>query len=214
MAHLLNGEAKQSKLFQEFLDKAIAEILSLAKEIQKCKDCELHNFCNKPLPGAGYPLANILLLKESPTALEDAENVAFFGKIGESLRSGFAKLNLDITDVYGTSAIKCSLPESSSSPLKKISEKNIPACKKHLEAEIEIIQPKIILAMGEVSVKALNAIASFKNFSLTPGKITPWRQGITVIITHSPHEAFQNPSLKQEFRKALKVLKTIEKAKL
>ncbi len=216
-----SGEHEPGKLFQEYLDKAIAETLFLAKKIQGCKDCELQALYNKPLPGAGYPLANILLLKEAPTTLEDTERVAFFGETGAALRSGFAKLGLDITDVYGTNAIKCSLrvggllpggdpPGSNPLPLKKITEKNILACQKHLETEIEIVQPKTILAMGEISVRVLDKIVPFKDKTLfAPGKIITWRQNITVVMTHDPHEALQNPSLKQEFWTALKFLKEL-----
>ncbi|HDP70123.1 MAG TPA: hypothetical protein ENN38_04855 [Actinobacteria bacterium] len=203
---LLNEQSKIEELFEEYLDKAIAETLLLAKKIQTCKACRLHALCNEPLPGAGYPLADILVLKEAVTKQEDAERVAFFGEIGEALRSGFKKLGLDITDVYGTNAVKCSVP------LKDINETNIKACKEHLETEIEILQPRIILAMGEFSIKALNAITPFEEENyFNPGKIINWGQGIKVIMTHSSQDALRNQTFKKEFWSALKLLKNYNK---
>jgi len=202
--HSLGEQHKQDELFQEYLDKAIAETLALAKKIQGCRICNLQGLCNKPLPGAGYPLADVLLLKEIPTALEDAEKVAFFGEIGEVLKNGFDKLDLDITDVYGTNTVKCS------APLKKITETHIRACKEHLKMEIKILQPKIILAMGKISIMALDRIMSFKDKScFQPGKVTRWGENIIVITTHDPQKALKEPALKREFWAALKTLKRL-----
>ncbi|MDP3012941.1 MAG: hypothetical protein Q8M92_01775, partial [Candidatus Subteraquimicrobiales bacterium] len=93
--------------FLDYLDKATAEMRNLNEEIKDCFACHLRSPSVEPLCGAGYPLADIFLLKSFPDEEEKDKKVAFAGRIGEVFYKAFERLNIDVSTVYGTNVLKC-----------------------------------------------------------------------------------------------------------
>lgn len=197
--------SKESEIFLKILEKAIGEINCLAERIRSCVRCSFRKACEQPLPGAGYPLADIMFVKGAPTKLEDSEGMAFFGNVGEALYKAFGRLNMDITDVYGTNAVKCFLPD-----VQSVSIEHIEACKEYLKTEIEILGPKVIVVMGPLAFAFLKTISleEYKD-SFSPGKVFKLRPDMQVLLTHDPEQALKNPQAKREFWQDLKKLRQI-----
>lgn len=146
MAHLHPHRFDDDQVSQKYLDRAIVEIHSLGDEIGACGLCE-HD--ESRVLGTGHPLADVLLLKWAPTQRELADGVAFSGRSGEAIRRSVERIGVDPLDLYGTNCIKCS-----TAPTPCMRER----CPSWLLREIRIVEPKLLVIMGELSLEALNGL--------------------------------------------------------
>jgi uracil-DNA glycosylase family 4 len=132
---------------EKYLERAIREINSLSHEIQECELCPRGNLM--PVLGSGHPQADIMLLKYAPLPAEIEEGVAFYGRSGTALMKSFKRLGIDPLVVYGTLFVKCPVPDTDMSAAE---------CRARVAAEIAIVQPRIVVVMGELAVAELNAL--------------------------------------------------------
>jgi uracil-DNA glycosylase family 4 len=91
-----------------------------------------------------------MLLKHAPTAAEIEEGVAFYGRSGNALMKSFKRLGIDPLAVYGTLCVKCPLSDP---------ELAAPECVARILEEIAIVQPRMIVVMGERALETLNEIS-------------------------------------------------------
>src|SRR5581483_9394275 len=119
----------------------------LTHRLQECSHCPRGNLM--PVLGSGHPQADILLLKFAPTAAEIEEGVAFYGRAGNALRKSFRRLNIDPLVVYGTLCVKCPVSDPSLTGGE---------CIERIVEEIAIVQPKIVVVMGEPALEVLNDV--------------------------------------------------------
>jgi uracil-DNA glycosylase family 4 len=126
------------EIFERYLQKAITEINDLGEEIAHAAG-ESHF----PVVGSGHPLADIFLLKYGPQASEAQEGVSFYGRAGQAIIKSLQRLNVDPLAVYGTNCLKFAgqTPEQATSMLVR---------------ELHIVQPKLIVAMGDDALRFLN----------------------------------------------------------
>ena len=126
------------EIFERYLQKAITEINELGDEIAHAA-----GESRFPVVGSGHPMADILLLKYGPQASEAQEGVSFYGRAGQAIIKSLQRLNVDPLAVYGTNCLKFAgqKPEQASSMLTR---------------ELHIVQPKLIVAMGEDTLRFLN----------------------------------------------------------
>src|SRR5204863_8945363 len=116
-----------------------------------------------PVLGSGHPQADIFLLKYAPTASEIEEGVAFYGRAGSALMKSFKRLGIDPLTVYGTLCVKCPVADT---------EQSAPECRARVLEELAIVQPRIVVEMGE------HALAEFMEPDVPrgrPGDPTPGR---------------------------------------
>ena len=132
--------APTDEIYDRYLDKAIAEINDLGREIGRAGD-ELH----VPVLGSGHPLADIFLLKYEPRPSEVEEGVAFFGRTGRALLKSFQRLHVDPSVVYGTNCLKLVGQEPDEA-------------RPWLARELHIVQPKLLVVMGEQALAFVNAL--------------------------------------------------------
>jgi uracil-DNA glycosylase family 4 len=128
------------EIYDRYLRKAITEINRLSHEIAQAADG-----APTALP-TGHPLANIFLLKYGPQAQELQEGVAFHGRAGNALIKSLQRLHVDPMEVYGTNAVKfadCDLGLSA----------------EWLRRELRIVEPKLLVVMGDDALEFLNGIA-------------------------------------------------------
>lgn len=150
--------------------------------------------------GYGNPHAQVMLVDGYVSAPEDESNDYYVGRSGAMLRDMIEKvLELSINDVYFTHAVKCK-PFGFQYP----SQSEIKSCAPFLARQIEIIAPKVIIALGEDAYHCLSNDES--GFEMVRGEVIPYN-GSTVIAMHHPLHLLRNPSLKKE---ALKDLQTIK----
>ena len=133
--------ASTDEIYDRYLQKAISEINQLGEEIGRAGD-ETH----VPVLGSGHPLADVFLLKHAPKPSEIQEGVAFFGRAGEALKKSLHRLHVDPLAVYGTNCLK-------------FGGESFEEAAPWLTRELHIVQPKLLVAMGEPTVEFVNALS-------------------------------------------------------
>jgi uracil-DNA glycosylase family 4 len=127
------------EIYERYLRKAITEINRLSHEIARAAEG-----APTALP-TGHPLASIFLLKYGPQAQELQEGVAFHGRAGNALIKSLQRLHVDPMEVYGTNCVKfagCDLGVAA----------------EWLRRELRIVEPKLVVVMGEDALEFLNGI--------------------------------------------------------
>jgi uracil-DNA glycosylase family 4 len=134
-----------NEIREKYLERAIRELNQLTHELQECAHCPRGNLM--PVLGSGHPQADIFMLKHAPAIAEIEEGVAFYGRAGNALMKCFKRLTIDPLVVYGTLCVKC-----------PIAEPDLAAeeCVGRLVTELAIVQPKIIVVMGDPALRVLN----------------------------------------------------------
>ena len=127
------------EIYERYLRKAITEINRLSHEIAQAADG-----APTALP-TGHPLANIFLLKYGPQAQELQEGVAFHGRAGNALIKSLQRLHVDPMEVYGTNAVK-------------FAGADLGVSAEWLRRELRIVEPKLLVVMGEDALQFLNGI--------------------------------------------------------
>src|SRR2546422_3135249 len=130
---------------EKYLERAIRELNQLTRELQSCPHCPRGNLM--PVLGSGHPQADIFLLKYAPAASEIEEGVAFYGRSGTALMKSFKRLGIDPLAVYGTLCVKCPVPDPSLAD---------PACIARVVEELAIVQPRVVVVMGEDALAVIN----------------------------------------------------------
>ncbi len=137
--------ATDDEIREKYLERAIREINSLSHEIQECELCPRGNLM--PVLGSGHPQADVFLLKYAPRPSEIEEGVAFYGRAGTALMKSFKRLGIDPLTVYGTVFVKCPVADT---------ELAAPECKARVLEELAVVQPRIVVVMGEEAIEELN----------------------------------------------------------
>jgi uracil-DNA glycosylase family 4 len=128
------------EIYEKYLQKAITEINELGDEI-----AESATGVGVPVVGSGHPLADVFMLKYGPQASEGQEGVAFFGRAGQAILKSLERLNVDPLAVYGTNCLKyAGEPEEEA--------------QRFLARELHIVGPKLLVPMGEDTLRFLNEL--------------------------------------------------------
>jgi len=122
-------------------------LAELYQQISLCQDCELAKYRNKVVPGEGAEDAEIMFIGEAPGFYEDQQGRPFVGSAGHFLDELLNSIGLERSKVYICNVIKCR-PPGNRDPLPK----EIKACQKWLDRQIEIINPKLIVTLGRYSM--------------------------------------------------------------
>jgi uracil-DNA glycosylase len=139
--------ATDDEIKQKYLDRAIRELNQLTHEIQECDLCPRGSLM--PVLGSGHPQADVFLLKFVPMPSEIEEGVAFYGRAGSALMKSFKRLGIDPLAVYGTVFVKCPVHDSDASAVE---------CRARVLEELAIVQPRIVVVMGEEALEELNGL--------------------------------------------------------
>ena len=127
------------EIHEKYLQKAISEINELGDEIARGA-----GGVSVPVLGSGHPLADILLLKHQPQPSEVQEGVAFFGRAGQAVLKSLQRLRVDPMAVYGTNCVKFAEGAADDE------------ARGWLTRELHIVQPKLVVAMGDDALVFLN----------------------------------------------------------
>jgi uracil-DNA glycosylase family 4 len=130
------------EIYEKYLHKAIAEINDLGDEVGRAAA----QGGGTPVLGSGHPLADILLLKYAPQESEFLEGVAFFGRAGSAILKSLQRLHVDPMAVYGTNCLKF----GGAKPDAK--------ARSWVARELHIVQPKLVVVMGEHTLAFLNEV--------------------------------------------------------
>jgi len=119
----------------------------IAKKVASCKKCSLYKKATNPVPGEGNPEAEVMFIGEGPGFYEDQQGRPFVGQAGKLLDELLQLIKLPREDVFIANVVK-HRPPGNRDPLPE----EIEACKEFLDAQIKIIDPKIIVTLGRFSM--------------------------------------------------------------
>ena len=125
----------------------MSELEELHQRIASCPDCDLCRTRTRAVPGEGPPNAEVLFVGEAPGFYEDQQARPFVGPAGRFLDELIASIGLRRDQVFITNVVKCR-PPNNRDPLPG----EVDACRKHLERQIELIRPRIIVSLGRYSL--------------------------------------------------------------
>ncbi len=185
-----------------FMENSYDKLERLEKMKQRvfiCKNCKLWEGKRNYVFGEGNPEAEIMFVGEAPGAEEDAQGRPFVGEAGQLLTKIIEAMGLKREDVYIGNIVKCRPPQN-----RTPTREEIEACKIYIFEQIEIIRPKVIVALGSTPLITLYG----KKISITEfrGKWFEWR-GIPVMPTYHPSYLLRNPSNKDLKRQVWKDMK-------
>jgi uracil-DNA glycosylase family 4 len=178
------------EIYEKYLQKAITEINALGHEV-----AQAGLGTRVPVVGSGHPLADVFLLKYQPRASELQEGVAFYGRAGNALLKSLQRLSVDPMAIYGTNCLKFSDGDEEES-------------RRFLLRELHIVQPKLVVAMGEQAVAFLNSVQFPLAREVTPtaGELQQFTPTIDALVTPDIDASLDEQGAKTRFWNAFKTL--------
>jgi uracil-DNA glycosylase len=178
------------EIHEKYLQKAISEINELAHEVAQAAG-ELR----VPVVGSGHPLADIMLVKYRPRATEAQEGVAFYGRSGSALIKSLQRLRVDPLAVYGTNCLKFADGEDDES-------------RPWLVRELHIVQPKLVVLMGEDALGFVNSLGLSLSRQLEAqlGELQQLTPTIEALLTPDIDESLDEQAAKTKFWNAFKMI--------
>ena len=186
----------------------------LADEIRVCPKCRLCETRTHAVPGEGNAHARLMFVGEGPGAREDESGRPFLGPAGAFLSSLLEKAGIAREDIFITNVVKCRPPQNRE-PLAD----EVAACRDYLDAQIAIVQPKIICPLGNPALHRLLG----PQFKITQARCKVFRKsGILYIPLFHPaaalHRQQLQPTLEADILKLKELIArdraTSKKAKL
>ena len=177
------------------LNKAISESGEwevLRESVASCQQCELHCGRTQTVFGVGDQHADWLIIGEAPGAEEDRQGEPFVGRAGKLLNSMLFAVGLQREQVFIANILKCRPPNN-----RDPKPEEVDACSSYLREQIDLIQPKIILAVGRIAAQNLMKTE-------TPiGKMRGQRYqyadtGIPLVVTYHPAYLLRSPREKRK----------------
>ncbi|HEY6897109.1 MAG TPA: uracil-DNA glycosylase [Rhodocyclaceae bacterium] len=157
----------------------------LEATIRACTACPLCAARKQAVPGVGDRQADWLLVGEGPGAEEDEKGEPFVGQAGKLLDAMLAAIDLKRgSDVYIANAVKCRPPNNRTPEPEETA-----ACWPYLQRQIELLQPRLIVALGRPAAQSL--LNSEVKIGAARGQLFAY-QGIPVIVTYHPAYLLRN----------------------
>lgn len=175
------------------------ELTKIAQEIARCRECKKGK-SGKPVPGEGNPDAEVVFVGEAPGVTESKTGRPFVGRSGQFLREQIRAIGLREDQMFITSPVKY-LPKHGTPTLKDIKHGRI-----HLTKQLEVINPKLIVLLGNVAVRGVldenHPIGHEhgKSFEL---------EGHRYFFTYHPAAALRFPKIKEQFIQDFQKLKQL-----
>ena len=179
-----------------------SDLSSFNNQINQCQKCSLGGTRNNFVFGVGDPNASLLLVGEAPGEQEDIKGEPFVGRAGKLLDKILLAINRSRDkDVYICNVLKCRPPENRNPLPNEVKE-----CEPYLIHQINLIKPKLIVALGRVAgMTLLNVDNSLKSMR---GVIHDYN-GTPLIVTYHPAALLRNSNWKPEAWKEFKWIRSI-----
>ncbi len=159
---------------------------SLSEAVARCESCVLFETRKKVVIGVGDRDADWLFVGEAPGAEEDEKGEPFVGQAGQLLDNMLRAIRLERgKNVYIANVVKCRPPEN-----RNPSDVEIRACTQFLDQQIDLINPKVIVALGRIAAERLVDYPG----SLSKSRLTRFDyRGIPVVVTYHPAYLLRSP---------------------
>lgn len=162
---------------------------AVAERIRSSHCCALCPHRTNAVPGEGNPGARLMLVGEGPGATEDATGRPFVGQAGKLLDDILSAIDVPRETVYITNIVKCRPPQN-----RKPLPDEIASCIPYLHRQIELIRPKVLLALGGTAGEAM--LGARRSLGELRGKVHSFN-GIPLVATYHPAALLRNPNWKK-----------------
>lgn len=197
-ANPLGGMATtDDEIREKYLERAIRELNQFTRDLQACSACPRGQLM--PVLGSGHPQADVFLVKTVPGPAEIEEGVAFYGRSGTAIMKSLTRLDIDPLAIYGTVAVKCPVSDSSLAA---------PECVARLIEELAIVQPRLVVVMGDETLSIINdlELPLARTLDDEPGTIQRLTPSIDAIVTPDIDHSLDDDASKRAFWRAFRVI--------
>ena len=189
--------ATDDEIREKYLERAIRELNQLTRDVQNCPLCPRGS--HTPVLGSGHPQADVFLLKHAPRPAEIEEGVAFYGRAGGALMKSLRRLDIDPLAVYGTLCVKCPVADTALAD---------PGCMARVVEELAIVQPRMVVVMGEETLGVLNdlEVPLAEPVAARPGELQRLTPSMEAIYVPDIDGALDEERAKRAFWTAFRAL--------
>ena len=178
-----------------------ASLDDIAEMVRTCTRCPLYATAINPVPGEGSPAAQLMCIGEAPGATEDETGRPFVGQAGKLLTDILRAIKLSREEVFIANVMK-HRPPGNRNPVPD----EITACSPYLLRQVELIRPRVILALGTFAAQTL------LDTKVAIGKLRGlmhWYHGTPLIATYHPAALLRNPGWKKPTWEDVKLVRRI-----
>jgi uracil-DNA glycosylase family 4 len=164
----------------------------LQTEVSGCVQCQLHTSRTQTVFGVGNRSADWMIIGEAPGADEDRQGEPFVGRAGQLLNEMLRAVGLDRDQVFIANILKCRPPGN-----RDPKSEEVGACAGFLNRQVELIRPRLILAVGRIA--AQNLLQEDLPVGRLRGSVHRFgRHDIPVVVTYHPAYLLRSPSQKRK----------------
>ena len=188
----------------ELVPSVIEKLRSLdeiAEKVRKCTRCSLYETATNAVPGEGDPKAKLVCVGEAPGAKEDETGRPFVGQAGQLLTKILEAIDLTREQVFICNVLK-HRPPGNRNPRPE----EVEACSPYLIRQLELIQPKVIVAFGTFAAQTL--LQTKAGIGQLRGLVHRYH-GIPLIVTYHPAALLRNPAWKRPTWEDVKLARRI-----
>lgn len=204
---VLRGAADtESDPVAEGVDEASADWDELREAVRTCTQCALHEGRTQTVFGVGSQTADLLVIGEAPGAEEDRRGEPFVGRAGQLLNAMLAAIHLAREDVYIANILKCRPPNNRDPKFDEAA-----TCTPYLQRQIELLQPRVILALGRIAAQWL--LQSDTPIGRLRGRTFQFGAASTpLVVSYHPAYLLRSPLAKSRSWEDLKIVRRLLRA--
>jgi DNA polymerase len=164
----------------------------LRRAVRDCTRCELHRGRTQTVFGVGNEAARWMIIGEAPGAEEDRKGEPFVGPAGQLLNEMLHAVGLQRADVFIANILKCRPPDN-----RDPRPAEVAACATHLDAQLSLVAPKLILAVGRIAAQSL--LQQELPVGRMRGRVHAYGpQAIPLVVTYHPAYLLRSPAEKRK----------------
>lgn len=176
---------------------------ALEERVADCTRCELHHGRTQTVFGVGNPQADWMIIGEAPGAEEDRQGEPFVGRAGQLLNEMLRAVGLARESVYIANILKCRPPRN-----RDPQPEEVDACEAYLQRQIELVDPRLILAVGRIA--AQNLLKTETSIGRLRGKVHSYGEhGIPLVVTYHPAYLLRSPGEKRKSWQDLQMARSV-----
>ncbi|PMP82527.1 MAG: uracil-DNA glycosylase [Caldisericum exile] len=166
-----------------------AMLREIENDIRHCTRCDLHKTKTHYVPGVGPANAKIMFVGEGPGRDEDIQGLPFVGAAGKLLTQLLSTIGIDRSQVFIGNIVKCRPPNNRVPTVEEVE-----ACIPYLYAQISVIEPEIIVTLGNTPLNAL--VSPALKVSSVHGRVFE-KDGLKFFVTFHPAAALYHGEYKE-----------------
>ena len=167
------------------------QLQQLANEVGVCQKCDLCHSRTQTVFGRGSLHPNLMIVGEAPGMNEDKQGLPFVGRAGQLLTQILQGMNIGEDSVYIANVLKCRPPENRDPTAQEIQQ-----CTPYLMQQIELLQPKVMVALGRHAAHYL--LQTEKSLAQLRKQEFTFANQIPLFVSYHPAYLLRNPADKQQ----------------